>query len=44
VVKVRVPNKLSDEQRELFEKLAATMGAEQLNQKEGGFWSKIFGR
>jgi molecular chaperone DnaJ len=44
VVKVRVPTKLSDEQRDLFEKLAATMGAEQLNQKEGGFWSKIFGR
>lgn len=44
VVKVKIPTKLTDDQRELFEKLAATMGAEQMNQKEGGFWSKIFGR
>ncbi len=44
VVKVRVPTKLTAEQQELFEKLSATMGAEQVGQKEGGFWSKIFGR
>lgn len=43
VVKVRVPTKLNDEQRELFQKLGETMGMDHFEQKERGFWSKIFG-
>ena len=43
VVKLKVPTKLTDEQRELFAKLGETMGMDHIEQKERGFWSKIFG-
>ncbi|HEY1016270.1 MAG TPA: molecular chaperone DnaJ [Herpetosiphonaceae bacterium] len=44
VVKVRIPAKLTDEQRDLFIRLNETMGAADLNQKDSSIWSKIFGR
>ncbi len=44
VARVRIPSKLTDEQRELFRKLGESMGADQLGHKESSIWSKIFGR
>ena len=44
ITRVRIPSKLTDEQRELFTKLGESMGVEQLGQKESSIWSKIFGR
>ncbi|GIV97303.1 MAG: chaperone protein DnaJ [Herpetosiphonaceae bacterium] len=45
VVRVKVPTKLTERQRELFQELAETMQSESGgNQHEGGFFSKIFGR
>lgn len=42
-IQVEVPNKLTDEQRILFEKLAATMGSEVTPQRhgKGGFFDRV---
>jgi molecular chaperone DnaJ len=41
-VQVEIPSKLSEEQRQLFEKLAATMGTGVQPQKNGkGFFDRV---
>ncbi|MBV9790157.1 MAG: molecular chaperone DnaJ [Chloroflexi bacterium] len=41
VTRIVVPTKLSDRQRELLEELAVEWGAEPIDKREGGFFSKI---
>jgi molecular chaperone DnaJ len=41
VTRIVVPTKLSDRQRELLEELAVEWGAEPIDKREGGFFSKL---